>query len=142
MSWQSSILNSLKYHSYIICAQCPTFIGVNLDFVFSEISGLFLCVFVEHCDTLGRKEIEKRDGVWMSPSIKPYNTPWVSSVVSCHNAVLEKSPEREFQMCGEVGQGTASTNKCGKSYRNKCSLFPKKRFNLKCFSQRNVKLKS
>lgn len=104
------MLKFLKHHSYVISAQCLSSIGVNLDFVFSKISHLFLCFICGELWHLDRKEIENRDGVWMSPVIKPYNTPWISSLVSCHDAVLEKSPERERvpDVCGEVGQWTAS----------------------------------
>jgi len=83
----------------------------------------FYVLFVENCDILGRKEIENREGVWLSSVNKPNNTPWFSSLVRCHDAVLEKSPRRECQVCGEVGQWTASTKKCCEFYRNESSLF-------------------
>lgn len=107
--------------------------------MFQKLVVYFCVLFVKNCDSLDREAAENRDGVWVSPGI---NTPWFSSLVSCHNAVLEEGLEREYQICGEVGQWTASTRRCSISYRNKSCLSPEERCHLTCFSQRNVKLKS
>lgn len=80
------------------------------------------------------------NGVWVSPVIKPDNAPWLFSLFELPwSGSGEKCRE---DVPGMQWSGTVNTKKCSKSYRNKSTFAPNKRWHWKCFSQRNVNMKS